>query len=133
MTTINTTAYIAKPSDSRCKYWAIRVPEVATLGERIASPFLRIGADLELSDGESIITSEAYHHRKMRGFRVRLVIAINAKIYFITPTAATKKYIKENGGKDLMGGTGEVDACLRVALWLRLQTDLATAFDLLPV
>lgn len=133
MTTTTTTAYIAKPRDSRCKYWAIRVPADAVLGVRILSPFLRVGADLELSDGDFLIQSEANHHTKNRGYCVQLVGAVGGTIVHMDPTAATKKYIKENGGAGLMGGTGEVDACLRVALWLRSQPDLAAAWGALPV
>ena len=124
-----TASYIAKPSDSRCYYWCIRVPyDVQLNGEKITD-YIRTGSDLELKYGEMLIESESMHHRKNRGYRVRLVVSFGDDIEYIFPTMSRKQFIKGNGGADLMKESGDVNGCIRMAVWLRRQPDLKIAFE----
>ena len=126
----STVAYTAKPEDSRCSWWCVQVPEDQQLdGHRINAPFLKRGADLELKAGDMLIDSEVNHHRKNRGYTVVLVACDGEKIQYLQPTAQRKKYIKENGGQDLMHETGDVSGCIRMAVWLRRQPDLKVAIQ----
>jgi hypothetical protein len=40
-----------------------------------------------------------------------------------------KQYIKANGGKHLMKGSGDVTAVIRMAIWLKEQPDLEVAYS----
>jgi hypothetical protein len=130
-----TITYIAKPQDSRCQWWSLILsPDIQLDGRRIDAPFLRKGADLELNHGDMLVDSEANHHTKNRGYSVTLGIAIedeaNEKgglVVWVCPGAAVKAYIKTHGGQDLMHETGDVNACVRLAVWLRRQPDLKQA------
>jgi hypothetical protein len=125
-----TITYIAKPSDSRCSWWCVQVPEDQQLdGTRISAPYLRKGADLELKSGDMLIDSEANHHRKNRGYNVVLVVCDGEKVQYLHPTAQRKAFIKANGGQDLMHESGDVNGCIRIAVWLRRQPDLKVAIE----
>ena len=134
-----TYTYIAKPADPRCKWWCIKLGDDLTaknLEHRYSTSYLCAGADLELKDGEMLLTSEERHHSKQRGYNVNLnvlSIAPDKQLSHTTfyPNADVKKYIKENGGQDLMEGSGDVIACIRLALWLRRQQNLRTAIETL--
>lgn len=127
MNTQNTISFVAEPVDSRCKWWAMVLPETLDLEGRINAPYLRAGADLELPIGGMVITSEAMHHRRNRGYLTALRIALKTGMVCIEPTMAIKQHIKANGGQDLMIGSGDVAGVLRMAIWLRRQADLAAA------
>lgn len=123
-----TVSYIAKPSDSRCAWWAMQLPaDIELNNQRInATPLLK-GAILKLKTGDMLINSEANHHRKNRGYNVVLGVCVDDGVIFIKPTAQRKAYIKANGGKDLMHGSGDVARCVRMAIWLRRQPNLSDA------
>jgi len=128
---MGTVTYVAKPEDSRCQWWSVMLPDegLELDGKRIASPFLRRGADLELRPGQMLVDCEAVHHRKLRGLRTLLIVALNDDEWdSIAPTAARKAYIKVHGGQDLMRESGDVNGCVRMAVWLRRQPDLEAAF-----
>jgi len=127
---VETVSYIAKPSDSRCSWWSVILPpDIKLSGDRIHAPYLSQGADLELREGDMLIDSEANHHRKNRGYNVVLCVCVDGKVKFLKPTTSKKAFIKENGGKDLMHESGDVDGCVRMAVWLRRQPDLSIAFE----
>jgi len=120
--------YIAKPSDNRCSWWCVQVPENQELdGKRINAPYLRNGEDLELRIGDMLIDSEAFHHRKQRGFDVVLKAFDSEKPQLLHATATRKAFIKAHGGQDLMRESGDVNGCIRMAVWLRRQPDFKNA------
>ena len=125
-----TVSYAAKPEDSRCSWWSMIIPQDQQLdGNRINAPMLKRGADLELKQGDMIIDSEANHHRKNRGYTVLLGVCVDGAVLFIKPSAEIKKFIKENGGNDLMHESGDAAGCVRMAVWLRRQPDLKSALE----
>jgi len=125
-----TITYIAKPQDPRFLWWCVQVPEDQELdGKRINAPFLKKGTDLELKLGDMLIDSEANHHRKNRGFSVVLIVCDGEKIRYIHPMAQRKAFIKANGGHDLMHESGDVNGCIRMAVWLRRQPDMKLAIE----
>jgi hypothetical protein len=128
--TEKTVSYIAKPSYSRCAWWSVQLPaDIELSSERIPAPYLQKGTDLELKEGDMLIDSEANHHRKNRGYNVVLVVCVDGEVKFIKSTAKRKAYIKEHGGQDLMHSSGDVAGCVRMAVWLRRQPNLAIAFQ----
>ncbi|WP_262964340.1 hypothetical protein [Methylobacter psychrophilus] len=127
-----TIAYIAKPVDSRCQWWSIILPtELELTSNKLSQPYLRNGADLELIYGQMLINSEANHHNKSRGYCTSLLVSFGDEYNSLIPTSKRKKYIKEHGGQDLMHESGDVAGCVRMAVWLRRQSDLKIAFDIL--
>lgn len=125
-----TVSYIAKPSDSRCAWWSVQLPaDIELNSSKIPAPYLRKGADLELKTGDMLVTSEARHHRKNRGYDVFLSVCVDGEVKTIFPLAQRKAFIKNNGGKDLMHESGDVAGCVRMAVWLRRQPDLSIAFN----
>ena len=52
---------------------------------------------------------------------------VDNSVVFIKPSAAVKSHIKANGGQDLMHESGDVNGCIRIAVWLRRQPDLKLA------
>ena len=134
MTTLEkTVTYIARPQDSRCRWWsAIIEPsmlEPRYLEERAPFEYLKKGMDLELAEGVYLIDSEENHHRKQRGYTVLLGRVFEGKVHWIAPDLRRKVYIKENGGQDLMKGSGDVTAILRMAMWIERQPDKQKAFN----
>jgi len=126
--TQETITYIAKPQDSRCSWWCVQVPQKQQLdGTRISAPFLKRGADLELKAGDMLINSEAIHHRKNHGYSVVLIVCDGGKIQHLHPMAQRKAFIKAHGGQDLMHESGDVNGCIRMAVWLRRQPDFKAA------
>jgi len=123
-----TVTYIAKPQDIRCSWWCVQIPEEQKLdGTRINAPFLKRGADLELKSGDMLVDSEAHHHRKNRGYSVVLIVCDGEKIQHLHPMAQRKAFIKAHGGQDLMHESGDVNGCIRMAVWLRRQPDFKAA------
>ena len=127
---MQTISYIAKPQDSRCSWWAVRIPadyQIADLADTYSLRplgFLRKGADLELAEGEAVLVSEAKHHRKMRGYDVQIGVVSQGKIAWHRPNASTKAAIKAWASPEqwasLSKGSGDVAACLRLLLAMRL-------------
>lgn len=125
-----TVTYIAKPVDNQCRWWSAILPDLDASSlekDSLDLTYLRRGADLELTYGQMIIDSEANHHSKSRGYTVCLGIALADKIVWIAPTMGIKMHIKANGGKNLMKGSGDVNAVVRMAIWLRQSEDLEAA------
>jgi hypothetical protein len=134
MTIENTLSYIAAPRDNRCKWWSVQLDEslsVDHLTSRLKSDYLCKNSDLELPLHSMLLESEEIHHRKERGYRVRLGVVLESenelKLSWIRPNFAIKQHIKKTD-QDLMLGTGDVAACVRIALWLRRQQDMKSAF-----
>jgi hypothetical protein len=126
-----TVSYIAKPSDSRCKWWSVRIPAGYCRGIDLDNTsslqplgFLAKKADLELDDGEMIIDSEANHHAKRRGYTVQLLVVAGGELWGRTPSAVTKSLIKQHATPEqwqkLRRGSGDVAACLRLAMAIEL-------------
>lgn len=125
-----TISYIARPSDSRCRWWSVRIPadyQITDLGDKNSLKplgYLKRGEDLELDDGEAIVDSEARHHRKMNGFRAQIGIVDGGDIYWYEPDAETKKAIKAWATPDqweiLKRGSGDIAGCLRFLLAYRM-------------
>lgn len=134
---MNTVTYIAKPRDSRCQWWSMILPSdpaalMSALDSRLPPNYIRKNADLELLDGTLIIDSEANHHRKNRGFDLRLIRA-NAEtgdVAHLRPGMGTKQFIKSTD-PDLMIGSGDVAAVIRCAIWLHRHGNTAENFSLL--
>jgi len=126
-----TVAYIAKPTDSRCSWWSVQLPDsgLELTDKKLNSPYLHRNADLELTYGQMLIDSEANHHRQNRGYTVQLIVSFGDDWSGIIPSAKIKKYIKEHNGQDLMHESGDVAGCVRIAVWLRRQPDLKIAFN----
>ena len=133
-----TLSYIAKPADSRCKWWCKMFPAAFAAGldlSDVASihgiAFVRKNADLELSEGDFVLDSEENSHRKARGYRVtiaQVVRSADGVLAFVGPDGAagfssadmeTKQAVKAKASKaqwaELAKGSGDVAACLRWA------------------
>jgi hypothetical protein len=130
---LKTVTHIAEPEDSRCRWWQAEIPEISAcdLADKVDLKYYKKGADLELTEGTMLIDSEAKHHNKMRGYVVCLgyVCAEKDKVRWIKPNLAHKKMIKAEGHQDLMVGSGDVAAVMRLAIWLRRQDDKKAAFE----
>jgi hypothetical protein len=126
-----TVSYIAKPADSRCKWWSVRIPAGYCRGIDLDNTsslqplgFLAKKADLELDDGEMVIDSEANHHAKARGYTVQLLVVAGGELWGRTPSVVTKNLIKQHATPEqwqkLRRGSGDVAACLRLAMAIEL-------------
>lgn len=126
-----TVSYTANPVDSRCQWWAVKIPagfvQRIDLGDTASMRplgFLKKGADLELEEGESVLSSEALHHRKARGFQVELRTVISGSLRVLRPDADMKARIKAAATPDqwakLKAGSGDVAACLRALMALEM-------------
>jgi hypothetical protein len=126
-----TVSYIARPADSRCKWWSVRIPAGYCRGINLDNTdslktlgFLFKKADLEFDEGEMIIDSEANHHTKPRGYTVQLLVVAGGELWGRIPSAATKSLIKQHATPEqwakLRGGSGDVAACLRLAMAIEL-------------
>jgi hypothetical protein len=128
-----TVTHIAKPVDSRCEWWQTILTQdclqTKYLTERAPFKYLKKNSDLELKEGTLLIDSEEIHHRKMRGYKVKLGMAIGETVEWLKPTLAHKIYIKNLGGyEDLLAGSGDVAAALRLAIYLNNHEDKIKEF-----
>ena len=140
-----TYSYVAKPADSRCKWWCKVIPAAVAatldLTDRTslhALEFVKKNADLELNEGDFVLDSEELHHRKSRGYRTVIgqvvrnpdgVLALHAPGWgaegeaMRTPDMECKQAIKAAATREqwsqLSQGTGDVAACLR---WAKART-----------
>jgi len=120
---METLSYIANPSDSRCKWWSVKIPAafaIADLNDKTslrALGFLRRGGDIELEEGDAVLDSEEMHHCKYLGYRVLIGIAAGGELRWIRPNAVIKNAIKQWATPErwerLRRGNGDVAACLR--------------------
>lgn len=132
LNTQDTITHIAQPSDSRCQWWQgefLNDLDVKHLEEKSPIKMFKRGADLELTPGTMLIDSEALHHRHNRGFAVNFGLVTNDRVKWVVPNMKMKMLIKEKGHKDLMKGSGDVAACVRIALYLRRQENILEAFE----
>lgn len=120
--------YIARPQDYRCKWWSVILPQKLDPEKHIGVTYLKRGQDLELALGTMILDSESIRHRQNRGYSVTLGVVFPDGVRWIKPSLARKQYIKRNGGGDLMRGSGDIAGVVRMAMWLRRQENLETAF-----
>jgi hypothetical protein len=134
MSVIDLISYVAKPSDNRCQWWSAVIPDdlsVDQLGTKVSLTYLRRNGDYEFPVGTMLIDSEQVHHRKSRGYNVNFGLVTSTGIKWMSPTLAIKKMIKEEGHMDLMAGSGDIDACWRIALYLRRQGNVEESFNML--
>ena len=129
--TIKTVTHIAKPADSRCKWWQAELRDLSPLDliEKKELDYYKRGQDLELAEGVFLIDSEANHHRHSRGYTVLLGVVLGDSVKWLSPSAKIKQLIKSEGYQDLMLGSGDVVACYRIALYLSRQGNISEAFE----
>jgi hypothetical protein len=129
---MTTVTHIAKPIDSRCQWWQAEITpaclDVKFLEEKAPFKYFKKDSDLELAPGTLLIDSEQTHHRKMRGYTVNLGLVFEDGVKWLKPKLEHKKYIKELGHQDLMKGSGDVAATLRIAIYLSKNTDKFAEF-----
>lgn len=121
--------YIARPSDSRCKFWSKVVRATDSLpppssvdgAGSIPGPYLRTGADVELEDGDFVFEGEEVSHRKSRGWVYNFGIVLGGQIRWISDDerAQAKDLWRLVGRRDMTAGSGEHAAMVRAAHWLR--------------
>jgi len=128
---MKTVTYIASPADERCRFWAARLNKLSVdcLTSRAELDYVKKDSDLELKNGEMIITSEARHHRKSRGYEILLGMSSTEDndIFWVEPTLDIKMHIKKTR-PDLMVGSGDVTAALRLALFLQDEEEKVKIF-----
>lgn len=120
------------PYDSRCCWFQAVIPEDLNVDHldkiNIKFSYFKKGEDIELEVGTLLINSEARHHRTFRGHAVKIGLVTEEEILWIFPGKLEKKFIKDKGFKELMLGSGDLTAVLRVALYLRKQEDIIQSF-----
>lgn len=127
---MDTITHIAKPEDNRCKWFQAKLSENLTVEnlESIKFDYYRRGADLELEIGTLLIDWEEVSHRKNRGFITMLGFVTAEGVSWIKPTMERKMFIKSEGHKDLMKGSGDVSGVIRMALFIQKQENKEEAF-----
>jgi hypothetical protein len=125
-----TVSYIANPRDSRCLWWSVHIPRAFTLGSLDNKTslrelgYLKKGADIELEEGDAVLDSEENHHRKARGYTVKIGIVIAGTLRWFQPGEKTKANIKAFASPEqwstLKLGSGDVAACLRLLVACRM-------------
>lgn len=123
-----TYSHIAKPADSRCRWWqkVLSPEQLATIDAAIVDgandvpgDYLRKGADLELPPGSVLIDGEANHPVKQRGWAYTVGI-VNADATEIdwrkVCITEDKKEMKAAGFP--VTGSGPVAAAVRLAQFL---------------
>lgn len=115
------------PRDSRCRYWA----KVVRAGQPIPAPSAVSGAndipvlyarkgEEELLPGDVLIEGEEVSHRKARGWSYQVTFVHNGEAHTTTPGGA-KAAMKAAGlPAELLTGSGDVAACVRIVHGLRL-------------
>lgn len=115
------------PRDSRCRYWAkvvragqaLPLPSVTNGANDIPGPYARKGEE-ELLPGDVLIEGEEVSHRKARGWSYQVTFVRNGAAHTTTP-GGTKAAMKAAGmPAELLTGSGDVAACVRVVHGLRL-------------
>jgi hypothetical protein len=124
-----TISYIAQPVDKSCMWWSAKLNNltVDNLVHGVKIEKFQRGQVLELKQGEMIIDCESNHRRHNRGFTFVLGVVLNNVMVWIKPSMSIKNHIKKNHGLHLMKGSGNFCAVVRMALWIREQTDLKSA------
>lgn len=132
-TPIETLSHIAKPVDSRCRWWqktltadqAVALdPAAIDDAGSIPGAYHRKNADMELPEWAVIFDGEANHHAKPRGWRwvVGFVVRDEAGALVVTwvtsAVAGQKAVVKASGAAHLLGGSGDVANIVRCARWV---------------
>jgi len=127
---MTTLTHIACPSDTRCKWFQAELKKSLTATDLEGTKFdyFKKNDDLELEIGTLLLDFEEISHNKHRGARVMLGLATDEKVIWIKPNIEMKKLIKSEGHKDLMVGSGLINASVRVAIYLRRQENILEAF-----
>lgn len=126
-----TVSYVAKPSDYRCRWWSVRIPsdyQIDGLDNKtnlVPLGFLRPGEDIELDEDEAVLDCEQRHRHKPRlGWVVRIGIVQDGVLVWYQPDVGVKMGIKawasEEQWQILKRGSGDVAACLRLLLAIRM-------------
>lgn len=115
------------PRDFRCRYWAkviranqpLPLPSAVDGANDIPSLYARRGEE-ELMSGDVLIEGEEVSHRKARGWSYWVTFVHNGEACTTTP-GGTKAAMKAAGmPAELLTGSGDVAACVRVVHGLRL-------------
>lgn len=115
------------PRDSRCRYWAkviranqpLPAPSAVTGAADVPGPYAHKGEE-ELMPGDVLIEGEEVSHRKARGWAYWVTFVHGARAHTTTP-GGTKAAMKAAGmPPELLTGSGDVAACVRVVHGLRL-------------
>lgn len=130
-----TRSYVARPSDSRCRYWAklvtpencagVRI-EAVEGAEGIPAPYLRKGADIEIPIWGAIVEGEEEHHRKARGWKFAALLAVPREskkapgepALIALPYGAEQKKIIKRLRPELAAGSGEHAAIMRSLIFV---------------
>lgn len=118
-----------RPTDKRCKYWAkilrkgakLPMPSDVSGAQDVPGPYLRLG-DEELLLGDILIEGEAVHHVRERGWAYWVTtIGGDGELVLYRPNSDIKAQMKAKGMPvELLPGSGEVAACIRIAHGLQL-------------
>lgn len=116
------------PRDSRCRYWAkviragqpLPLPSAVDGANDIPAPYLRHGEE-ELFPGDVLIEGEANHHVKARGWTYWVyTCSPDGDLVSHEPSSKVKAAMKAAGlAPDLLPGSGDVAACVRIAHGIR--------------
>jgi len=127
---MTTLTHVAKPNDSKCKWFQAELKKTLTASDLEYTKFdyFKKNEDFELEKDTLLIHYEELHHRKARGAIFLIGIVTDEKVIWLDPTIEMKKLIKSEGHQDLMIGSGKVNACIRIAVYLRRQENVLEAF-----
>lgn len=115
------------PRDDRCRYWAkviragqaLPLPSATNGANDLPGLYARKGEE-ELLPGDVLIEGEEAHHRKARGWAYWITFVHEGKAHTKAPTGI-KAHLKTAGlPAELLTGSGDVAACVRIAHGLRL-------------
>lgn len=115
------------PRGSRCRYWAkviranqpLPAPSAVNGTNDVPGPYARKGEE-ELMPGDVLIEGEEVSHRKARGWSYWVTFVHGDTAHTTTP-GGTKAAMKAAGmPAELLTGSGDVAACVRVVHGLRL-------------
>lgn len=112
--------YIARPIDSRCRYWCKVVPAGTTIplpgdADGAASiPGAYVKGEVTVFDGDAIFEGEANHHKKQRGWSFNVGVVESGKIRWLKASEAKNRLRKIGAAtRDLLAGSGDHAAGLR--------------------
>lgn len=127
---MTTLTHIANPEDSRCKWFQSELKKDLNVSDLqgVKFEYYKRNADLELQVGTLLIDWEENHHAKQRGSTTHMGIATEEKVVWMKPTIEMKKLIKSEGHHDLMVGSGDIVACVRIAIYLNRQENKFESF-----
>lgn len=117
-----------KPQDSRCRYWAkiirasdpLPLPSAIDGANTVPGPYLRQGEE-ELFPFDVLITGEARHHVKAKGWNYELIVCLpDGSKKTLRPCVEHKAEMKTAGcPAEWLPGSGEIASLVRCALGYR--------------